>query len=341
MNNIDIKQPILSYNIDKIIDIIKKIIMIDNYKIDIFLFYPEKKEWFDKNILFISKILKNNPDITKSIMYYKNIGYILINTILINEKLPFILQSSKLLKNFRENKTKINTKSLYIFPDDIEKIKLYEKNKINSHINNIDMIFQKKNYLDDCVLFRGINENNYVKKDINQLTDIQMFFTLSSNKIKNKVFKNNENEILFKNYSSFSLNPYIPLNFINKNIDNSISYYLILRIKKEHNIPGFFLSNIFNNNLNNLNNFSSYNSIDYDEFEILISRDLKIKILKVKNIKKNNIVQKNLSIKKTYELKNLKSNKINYHKIKIIYAETLPFEYPSRQYFDGYKYLCS
>ena len=164
---------------------------------------------------------------------------------------------------------------------------------------------------------------------------MEIFTNLTYSKIKNKVFKNNENEILFKNYSSFSLNPFIPLNFINK-YNKNISYYLILQIKKEHNIPGFFLSDIYSNKLNN---FSSYNLQDYDEFEILISRNLKIKILKIKEIKINKI-QQQLSIKNAYELKNSKSNNVNYKRIKIIYAETLPFEYPSKPNFDGYKYLC-
>ena len=165
---------------------------------------------------------------------------------------------------------------------------------------------------------------------------MEIFTNLTYSKIKNKVFKNNENEILFKNYSSFSLNPFIPLNFINK-YNKNISYYLILQIKKEHNIPGFFLSDIYSNKLNN---FSSYNLQDYDEFEILISRNLKIKILKIKEIKiKNNKIQKNLSIKNVYKSKNSESKIID-KKIKIIYAETLPFEYPKEPNFDGYKYLC-
>jgi len=335
MNNIiEMKQPILSYSYNKIIEIIKKIILIDNYKIDMLLFYPKKKEWFDKNILYVAEIIKKNPDITKSINYYKGSGYYLLNSILINEKLPFIL--SHLSRNLRENKTKINTKTLYIFPDDVEKIKLYEKNKIISHINNIDILF-KKNYLDDCILFRGINENNYVKKNIDKLRNMEIFINLSTSYIKNKVFKNNENEILFKNYSSFSLNPFISLKFINKYNNKNISYFLIIKVKKEHNIPGFFLSDIYDNKSNN---FSSYNSIYDEEFEILISRNLKIKILKIKEIKiKNNKILQNLSIKNAYESKNSESKIID-KKIKIIYAETLPFEYPKEPNFDGYKYLC-
>ena len=338
MNNIiEMKQPILSYNIDKIIDIIKKIIMIDDYKINIFIFYPKKKEWFDKNILFISKILKNNQELIKSLVYYKNYGYILLNSILINEKLPFILKSLKVSKNLKNNKTKINTRSLYIFPDDIEKIKLYEKNKILSQINNIDSIFQQRNYLDDCILFRGMNENEKIHDNLDKKTNMKIFSNLANSIIKNKIFKNNEDEILFKNYSSFSINPFIPLYFMNK-YNNSTSYFLILKIKKEHNIPGFFLSNIFfNNNIN----FASYNLIDYDEFEILISRNLKIKILKIKNIKINKDKKKFLSIKNIYNLDYLKTIKTTHKNIKIIYAESLPFEFPNIPDFNGYKYLCS
>jgi hypothetical protein len=330
----------MKYIIKLIENIVKSIISKDStkFKYNYEIFFPLKKEWFEINIKYLNNIKNDRPDILKSLIYYKGNGYYMLNKILINGKLPFILiYDSYDAQNLKANKTKFNTPVIYIFPDDIEKIKLYERNKIINHIKNIDYVFTKKEFkLSDCILFRGIHSSSYSKNTSNN--DYAIFEKLISSSTTNIQF--NSEEILFKNYSSFSLNPLVSINFSGTYNKNSVSYILILNIKKEHNVPGIFLSNIFFN----INTPYKYNNIKGDEMEILISRNLKIKILKIKIIE--NKINKDTSfsyksLKEIYKEDNKKENLVNKKKIiKIIFAESLPFEYPGELNLDGYKYLC-
>lgn len=93
----------------------------------------------------------------------------------------------------------------------------------------------------------------------------------------NDLIFNKETDITMKNYNSFTFNPYIALQFIREN-----GYLLVLKIKKEDKVPGIFLTNsLFSNNPN----FNNYSKNKYDEMEVLISRNLKIKIIKKRNKK--------------------------------------------------------
>jgi hypothetical protein len=125
---------------------------------------------------------------------------------------------------------------------------------------------------------------------------------------------NKEKQVIMKNFNSFTFNPYVALKFVKEN-----GYLLVLKIRKENKVPGIFLSNILWNNKPTFNNYSKKK---YEEMEVLISRNLKIKILKKKEIQVSNDIIK--SINDIYN----KNMNYSYNKIKIIYAETLPFEKP-------------
>lgn len=332
----NINQKVIKLDMNTIIKIIEQLYkknFKNDFNFDIKIFFPKKKDFFDFYIEQISLIKNNN--LSESLIYYKGYGYKIINKILINEKFPLILKYNEYKSKLKINKTKFNTRALYIFPDDIEYIKKYEQNKILNHIKNIDGLF-KKDFckLSDCILFRGMQEKIQSNNSKN-IDDYSIFDKLTGFK-NTKIFDNNKNEILFKNYSSFSFNPLVSLNFSESYDDSDIPYFIILNIKKEHNIPGFFLSG----SLFESNNTQKYNENKYDEIEILISRNLKIKILKITKIKKNKKMNHPESIKNIYSKDSLiKKHTEKY--FKIIYAESMPFEYPSELNIqDGYKYLC-
>ena len=152
--------------------IIEKMI-IDFYNgnnIDLSIFFPKKKSWFEYYLKILKKIIKYKNE-TLSLIYYKQNGYIEINKVLIHKSLPYIFMYSEYdnnIKNIFETKTKLNTKQIYIFPDDIKKISEYKKNALINHIKNIDFLystFYKDILLDDCVIIRGMN-NKKSKKNI-------------------------------------------------------------------------------------------------------------------------------------------------------------------------------
>jgi hypothetical protein len=330
----DINQNILKNSMNKIISLIKDIILQKSSK-DLKDFFPKNKNFFYNYILKLNELYKNNNKILESLIFYKSNGYIIINKILIYGKFPYILSYPHIEYNLnlKSHKTQLNTQSLYIFPDDVDRIKRYHQNKILNHIKNLDNILNKDFCkLSDCILFRGISS----ELNLNSLTNIddtKLYNLLHDYQKKSKITFNNKDDYLFKNYSSFSFNPNMALKFLQKT-SKFKSYFLILNIKKEHNIPGFFLSDLFFfANKNNDINITKYNSINYDEIEILISRNLHIKILKITKLKfKDNIFS---SIKNIYN-----DNLDKEYSIDIIYAESLPFEQPPELNIEGYKYLC-
>lgn len=251
--------------------------------------------------------------------YYKNIGYKDLNNVLFNNSFPLIYYFNRYDTNIF-NKTLINSDPLYIFPNDLGKIKKYHQEKIISHIENIDNLLLNNNFeLDDCILFRGYSTNNKKNGKNDYLSQEY-----------NNFFLNKEKESVIKTYSSFTFNPKVALNFIWEN-----GYLLILRINKKDNIPGLFLSNkFFNKDFNTINN---YNKITYDEMEVLICRNLSIKILHKKEIKVNFDIS-HQSINNIYK-KDEKS--IKNKKLKIIYAESLPYIKPEKfNPTSDYQYIC-
>jgi hypothetical protein len=161
-------------------------------------------------------------------------------------------------------------------------------------------------------------------------------------KIKNKKILNKEDEeFTFDNYISSTFNINTALNFTNY-LNSNI--FIILNIKKEHNVPGLYLSKIFFNDINNINNIGNkiIKNID-SEAEVLLHRNLKIKILKIKNIniKKPAYNSKSYSIKELYETNKKKVDIKKQIQIKLIYAESCPYSLPNVFIPENkFKYLC-
>lgn len=313
MYNID--QPILMKN--NIIEIVENIIE-KNFKYEIYIFFPRSKEWFIKNMDFIKKIKTKNEEYFNSLKYYKIDGYKDLNLILINETFPFIFLYDNMNYNIQNKFSKNNTR--FIFPNDLLKLTKYKQDNILKNISNLDYVFNNhpELYLSDCILFRGMNDindtnDNYFDKIFKEMT---LKYSLNSKNNKRNMFEINK-DFIFKNFLSCSFDPNVPKYFISSLKNNNVhKYFLILKIKKEHNIPGLFLTNLLfrNKELNNFNKITEYES------EVLIHRNFKIKILSIKEVKRES---NKFSISNLYDHKNkLKET------IKLIYAESCPFENP-------------
>jgi hypothetical protein len=355
----DINQRILKKN--NIFEIIEKIVENNEYNINHSLFYPQKIDWYKFQFEIIKEIVKDKKLLKnlKSMIYYKINGYYQINRILINKSFPFIYQHThyeQSLYNKNLMKTNSKTKPIFLFPNDISKISLHKQQKLLSHIHNIDTIFsiyKKYLLLNDCILFRGMYDFN---NNLNNNDDfLKIFHKMTKNyeyKVKNKIKLNKvEQEITFDNYVSTTFNIQVSTNFSTINYSSNFSnssnnnnsnnnsnmnnIFLILNIKKEHKVPGIYLSSIFFDNINNINNINNnelhqdfFNKKDY-ESEVLIHRNFKIKIKKIKNIYQKK--KFNFKIKELFDNKNKQNNiKNNKQKIKIVYAESCPFTFPEK-----------
>jgi len=246
--------------------------------------------------------LKNE---TLSLVYYKRSGYNEINKLLIHKSLPYVYMYNSYnnaIKNIFNKKTIIDTNPVYIFPDDIKKISEYKKNILLTHINNIDFLyktFYKNIILDDCILFRGM-------RDIPSKKCINKYLYDYYDDDKNKINLKKGNTFIFDNYVSTSLNIKTALSeyFSGYNNDNN-STILVIKIKKEHNVPGLYLPESFFNKLVvekdelKKNFYKKYES----EFEILLNRNFTIKI--------NNIKKIDFKKTKIFKINNIYSNKKN------------------------------
>ena len=84
----DINQKILK---DKnIIETIKNLILDSSYKFNYKTVYPKKIDWYKNIIKILQKIIQENNDKFKSLIYYKRSGYMELNRILINKSFPLI-----------------------------------------------------------------------------------------------------------------------------------------------------------------------------------------------------------------------------------------------------------
>jgi hypothetical protein len=329
----NIQQDILkknNKNIEKIIINLKNKRSIENYKI----FFPKKK-WFDHYLKILKKIIKLKNE-TLSIVYYKQNEYIEINKLLIHKSLPYVFMFNMyddVIEPIFKKKTIIDTKPIYIFPDDIKKISEYKKNELLNHINNIDFLyktFYKNILLDDCILFCTMN-NNQTEKGINKF--LYNFYDNNHN----INFKKGSN-FVFDNYVSTLLNIKAPL----YRFSSGEIIILVIKIKKEHNVPGLFLPNSFSYNSiiekDNLKKtfYKSYESA----FEILINRNFTIKINNIKkvNFKKNNNIFK---INNIYSKKDDKKDDKKNDVLTIVFAESCPYTLPEQFVLNNdYKYIC-
>jgi hypothetical protein len=321
-----INQPIINNNMNETISYIEDIIK-SKFDKNILIFFPKNKNWFQNNFNLLKEICQKNKNIEKTLIYYKRNGYILINSILYHNSFPLVYLFSSYKNKNLFNSTLINSDPIYLFPKDMSNIKNYEKKKYLNHINNIDSIFNNNDFLlDDCILFRGYsmpNKNNNEQKLPNG-------HDYMNQQYDNFIFNKNANEITLKMYNSFSFNPLVALNFIYNN-----GYMLILKVNKKDKIPGFFLPNIFfGNNVD----YNAFLKKSRDEAEILLPHNIKIKIIKKKEIK----VSKKFLDKSINNIYVDKNSNININKkIKIIYAETLPYTYqPFIPDNDEFRYIC-
>jgi hypothetical protein len=333
----NIEQNILKKNI-KIIE--KIIINFKNNKkiINNKAFFPKKKNWFEYYLKILRKIIKFKNE-SLSLVYYKQDGYIDINKLLIHKSLPYVFMASKydsFIGSIINKKTNLDTKPIYIFPDDIKKISEYKKNILLGHINNIDFLyktFYKNIILDDCILFRGMH-NNKSQKGINK-------FLYNFYDDNHKINFKKGNNFVFDNYVSTSLNIKPCLSGFFSGYGGE-SIILVIKIKKEHNVPGLYLPNsFFSNSVVNNDKFKKNFYKRYEsEFEILVNRNFVIKINNVKiiNLKKYNQINK---INNIYE-NNKKNKKNKKNVLKIIFAESCPYTLPEQFVLNNdYKYFCT
>lgn len=187
--------------------------------------------------------------------------------------------------------------------------------------------------LSDCILFRGMK--NIGDNEINN-NFMDIFYKMTKAyeyKIKNK-------EILNKIDEEFTFNIHTALNFINM-YSGKNSIFLILHIKKEHNVPGIYLSDLFFNSVNNEKKIEKKIINTYEnESEILLNRKFRIKILKIKNIIINKD-SKYYSIKSLYKDSKKNTNN-NSKKIKIVYAESCQYNLPENFIpKNNFQYFCT
>ena len=340
---IDIDQEILKKK--NLYSFITKLIqsIYNTKKIDYTILFPKDKEWFIyyKNIL--KNMIKDSKNI-KSLVYYKGSGYININKLLISKSLPYIFLFSKYDNSIKNmyNKTSINTDPIYIFPNDLKKISEHKKNNLLKHISNIDYLFTKyynELILSDCILFRGMSSEELLSdKPKSKINFNDIFYKMKKQQSisnTNKLNLNENNEFIFDNYISTTFNIKTALNFAS-------NILLVLNIKKEHNIPGIYLSELFFRNINSKKDLNNFFKINDFEFEILLHRNFKIKIKKVKTIKIDTDYYFSSSINDLYkkEKKDKKENTIK--SIKLVFAESCPFEIPSEFTIQNdYKYICT
>ena len=147
------------------------------------------------------------------------------------------------------------------------------------------------------------------------------------------VYKKND-IIKFDNFVSTTFDPTISLIFAGKfEKEKGNSTLLIIRVKKDHNIPAVFISNIFDNNPNNEQFKFNWKHTTSEEYEILLSRNVEFIIKNIKIIQDKD--------KKTSSLSDL-YNKHKYSKyIKLVFLESLPFKIPEPfEPEHKYKYVC-
>ena len=327
-----IKQKIITYSQEEIINTVENIIN-DNFDDNYNIFFPSDKKWFKYYIDILKKINKN--DVTsgdacrmspiESLIYYKKSGYSIINNILYHGKFPLIYIFDNYYSELL-NKNKLNKEPIYIFPSDLQKIQKYNQQKIIDSINNIDNIFlNNKVELDNCILFRGLKK--YPSKLVKNVSDDDLLNILTGENYTKKSSKNfnKNNEILCKGYSSFSFSPIIAKDFASdvQLTSPTSGLILILKINKKDHIPGLFLSNVL---FGKDHQYNKYSSEMNEEMEVLLSRNIKIKIIEKKEVYINKTRHFPSKINNIYNKKG--SDKL-LKTIQIIYAETLPYEKPS------------
>jgi hypothetical protein len=248
------------------------------------------------NKMINKKVLENNIKLIKtfdknhinSLVIYKNNSS--MNKILITKKLPYSLKFDIDIYELKKHNSIKN-------PIDLKK-KFLES--YLSLYSNIDNIFNKMSYLPTITLYRGIkiskksNKENLLNKlqnkNNNHSTNIILLSYLLSSHFKEKN-KTNYDQKTFteKSYLSTSLNPSVAYNYATflGSIKNNFDKIMFkIEINKNDKIPFIFLSDIFINFIDenkNLKKINNWNKTEYDEFEILLPRNIEFEVVKIED----------------------------------------------------------
>ena len=248
----------------------------------------------DKKILNknIKKLKKRKIIELNSLVYYKNEP--IVNKILNKEKIPRLIRfDEKLYILFIKDSIKKNQ----ILIDQIYHIKDIYPSIYSNIINNIDNIFNNMNTLPDITLYRGIkyskkeNKNkliNTISKKNNINIDLLRYLKnihyVKSNKINFKI----KQTFTTKDFMSTSMNMKVAYNFSKDFMSTSNLIIFKINIKEKDKIPFIFLSDVFWNYIENnkdLKKLNKWKNKTFDEFEILLPRNIEFKIEKIEEIK--------------------------------------------------------
>ena len=252
-----------------------------------------------ENLNELNKFSKSLSQVEKKVLLnYKNTFYYIINkylydninNLIIDEDFINILKKDYKTTDFPAlneliNLNQINFTNIHIY------FKLYMNNIIN-HINIIDNIFSKKDIpklTGKEILYRGTNGHS---------------ITTNKSKIND--------EIIIENFCSTSTKQIIAENFINNNYgknnygkNNICCLYILSGLK---NIPYLYLP--WNINYKNYMN-TKINEVFYDEFEFLLPRRLKFKIIKKDIISSKSFLIRNTKLSFENIAKYIKNNDIS------------------------------
>lgn len=298
------------------------------------------------NKMIDKKVLENNIKLIKtfdknhinSLVIYKNDSS--INQILVKKKLPFSLHFNIDIYELINHKTIKNTYDL-------------KKKYIESYLSlysNIDNIFNKMNYLPSITLYRGIKiskksdkerllNNLELNNSSDYLNNILLNYLLSLHFTEKNKTNYKQKTFTEKSYLSTSLNPSVAYSFSSSfgSIQNNFDKIIFkIEINKNDKIPFIFLSDVFWNFINNNKNYkkiNNWNKTEYDEFEILLPRNIEFEVVKIEdqiiyNLPKGfkNVFQKN---KKENKTKNI---------IKVITIKPKKYKKPEQFKLDDLKY---
>jgi hypothetical protein len=300
------------------------------------------KDFFIKNIQNIKKLTNNELFILNG---YKNNCFVFINKLLLLHKFPKILNTNSLRKCLVPYKKDKNWESM-------------NKNEIllsiYNSMNKFDKIFQKMNILPNIKLYRGIknrgivnsttnyiknkkakcenifkNKKEYTKNNIlskiesnkwnvlNMLTGFNKDSSLSYKEVKKGDILNNEA------YQSTSINPNVAYNFIRYAGKEREIVFLEVNIKKEDKIPFIFLTNklLDVQSKKNKKLLNNWNKTKYDEFEILLPRNVQYQVVSKKIYKMKREIN---------GFENYFTNKKSYKEIIYVKVRSLPYKTQSK-----------
>ncbi len=308
------------------------------------------KDFFNENIKHIKKLTNNELFILHG---YKNNCFSFMNKLLLLHKFPKILNKNSLTSCFIPYQKDKNWDSMN---KDEMLLSIYYS------INKFDKVFSKMNTLPNIKVYRGIKNPifNYIqnKKELCQEVNKINVKKLTQNEITSKVESNKwnafnkltgfnsssllsysnlkKNDILqYDSYQSTSINPNVAFNFIsyarNKNFEK---VFLEINIKKENKIPFIFLTDklfqIQSKKDIKSKSLNEWNKTKYDEFEILLPRNIEYQVLSKKIIKLK---------EETRGFENYFSNKQNYKEIMYIKMNVLPYKAPKKLDASYFTYL--